>query len=194
MKAITIGRLNFAFKKENFSKSVNTFDFVGINYYSGDEIKFNLTKYKDFFHERSYPQLSEISENGFLANVPNGFEAGIKWAEKFHKPIVITENGIEDSKDQLRPQYLIEHIHKLWRAVNLSVPVKGYFHWTLVDNFEWERGWSQRFGLWRLNLPDQARIKTISAELYAQICKSNSITSEMVHHFVPHIYSKIFPG
>ena len=194
MKAITKGSLNFAFKKERFLNSVNSFDFVGINYYSGDEIKFSLTKYKDFFHERSYPQLSEISENGFISNVPNGFETAIKWVEKFNKPIVITENGVEDSKDQLRPQYLIEHIQKLWRAVNLSVPVRGYFHWTLVDNFEWERGWSQRFGLWRLNLQDQSRIKTKSAELYAQICKSNSISSEMVQQFAPHIYSRIFPG
>lgn len=194
MKAISTGNLNFALKKERIKKSADTFDFVGVNYYSGDEIKFSLLEFKNYFHERSYPPLSEISENGFIANVPMGFEKAIHWAVGFGKPIIITENGIEDSKDQLRPQFLIEHIHKLWRAVNLSVPIRGYFHWTLVDNFEWERGWSQRFGLWRLNISDQKRIRTKSVELYSQICKSNSLTSEVVHQFAPQIYNRIFPG
>lgn len=194
MKAISTGNLNFALKKERIKQSADTFDFVGVNYYSGDEIKFSLLSFKNYFHERSYPPLSEMSENGFIANVPMGFEKAIHWAEGFGKPIIITENGIEDSKDQLRPQFLIEHIHKLWRAVNLSVPIRGYFHWTLVDNFEWERGWSQRFGLWRLKLSDQMRISTKSVELYSQICKSNSLTSEVVHQYAPQIYNRIFPG
>lgn len=194
MIAINSGKLSFALKNEKISNATNSFDFVGINYYSGDEIKFSPLKLKDFFHERSYPPMCEISENGFIANVPNGFETAIRWAEKFRKPIIITENGIEDSKDHLRPQYLIEHVHKLWRAVNLSVPVRGYFHWTLVDNFEWERGWSQRFGLWRLNLQDQTRIKTKSVELYSQICGNNYLSSEMIKEFAPQIFSKILPG
>lgn len=188
------GKLNFAFRKEKMADAVNSYDFLGLNYYSGDEIQFSLFKPREFFHERSYPQLSEISENGFIANVPTGFESAIKWAEKYQKPIIITENGIEDSKDHQRPQYLIEHIHKLWRAVNLNVPIKGYFHWTLVDNFEWERGWSQRFGLWRLNNSDQTRIRTKSVDLYASICQSNSLSYEMVSKFAPHILPKIFPG
>ena len=57
-------------------------------------------------------------------------------------PILITENGVEDADDHMRPRYLAQHIHQMWRAVNFNWPVKGYFHWTLVDNFEWERGWT----------------------------------------------------
>ena len=193
LDAITNGKLSFAFKIEKLTKAAKSFDFLGLNYYSGDEVQFSPFKLKGFFHERSYPQLSEISENGFIANVPNGFEKAIKWAEKYEKPIIITENGIEDSKDQLRPQYLIEHIHKMWRAVNLNMPIKGYFHWTLVDNFEWERGWSQRFGLWRLNNSDQSRVRTKSVDLYSVICQTNSLSDDMVNKFAPQIFSKIFP-
>lgn len=191
--ALQKGKLDFAFKKEKITKTGSTFDFLGLNYYSGDEVKFHPLKPKDFFTQRSYPKLSEISENGFMANTPSGLDNAIRWAEKFKCPIIITENGIEDSQDQLRPQYMIEHIHRIWRFANLSVPIKGYFHWTLVDNFEWERGWSQRFGLWRLDIKDQTRIKTKSVDLYSQICKSNSLSSETINKFCPQIYSKIFP-
>ena len=72
---------------------------------------------------------------------------GLEWAHKFDLPIIITENGVEDDTDALRPRYLVEHLHQVWRAANFNWRVKGYFHWSLVDNFEWERGWTQRFGL-----------------------------------------------
>jgi beta-glucosidase len=89
---------------------------------------------------------------------------------------------------------LAGHIHQLWRAVNYNWPVRGYFWWTLVDNFEWERGWSQRFGLWELDVETQARRKRPSADLYAAICKENGLTSEMVQHYCPEIYEQMFPG
>ena len=78
----------------------------------------------------------------------------IRQARKYNLPMLITENGVEDPDDRLRPRYIIEHLHQVWRAVNFNWPVKGYFHWSLVDNFEWERGWTQRFGLWGLDVAD----------------------------------------
>jgi beta-glucosidase len=78
--------------------------------------------------------------------------------------------------------------------VNFNAPVKGYFHWTLVDNFEWERGWSQRFGLWELDPVTQIRTKRPSADLYAEICRTDSLNAEMVEKYAPEIYTKIFPG
>jgi beta-glucosidase len=94
----------------------------------------------------------------------------------------------------LRPKYIIEHLHQIWRGINFNWPVKGYFHWTLVDNFEWERGWTQRFGLWELDRETQGRKKRLSAELYAQICQQNGISSDMVAKYAPDIFAKIFPG
>lgn len=194
IKAISDGKLNYAFKQERISNVNQVYDFLGLNYYSGDEIKFNIFKSKELFYEANYPLLSEISESGFMANVPAGFDQALRWASKFNHPIIITENGVEDSKDQLRPQYLVEHIHRLWRAANLSYLFKGYFHWTLVDNFEWERGWTQRFGLWRLNTENQTRIRTKSVDLFSQICETNALSSDLVNKYAPQIYPKIFPG
>ena len=144
--------------------------------------------------DRHYPADAELSESGYQANLPAGLFDTLKWGRKFGAPMIITENGVEDSKDILRPRYLIQHLHQAWRAVNFNYPIKGYFHWSLVDNFEWERGWTQRFGLWELDLETQRRLKRPSADLYAEICKENGIASEMVARYAPEILDLLFPG
>ena len=72
--------------------------------------------------------------------------------------------------------------------------MKGYFYWTLVDNFEWERGWTQRFGLWELDIETQERHKRPSADLYTDICKAKGLSSEMVAKYAPDILDEMFPG
>jgi beta-glucosidase len=108
-------------------------------------------------------------------------------------PLIVTENGLDDADDRLRPSYLSQHIHQIWRVINNNLPIKGYFHWTLVDNFEWERGWTQRFGLWALDEETQARRKRPSADLYAEICRANGLSSEMVARYAPEVLKAIFP-
>jgi len=172
-----------------------TQDYLGLNYYSVDTVKFDITNPKEIFGKRYYPKNSDLSENKFVANIPEGFFDSIKWAIKTYPnlPIIITENGVEDAQDKMRPRYIAQHIHQMWRAVNFNFPVKGYFHWSLVDNFEWERGWTQRFGLWGLDVETQKRIKRPSADFYAEICKENGLSSEMVSRYCPEVFDKLFP-
>ena len=169
--AFQTGRLRSPAWFKRIPQAKGTQDFLGINYYSRDLIAFNLLKPGDLFARRFYPATDELSSTGFIANVPEGMFEALKWGQKFNLPILITENGVEDAEDKLRPRYLIQHLHQVWRAVNFNFPIKGYFHWTLVDNFEWERGWTQRFGLWELDVDTQSRRKRPSAELYAEICR-----------------------
>jgi beta-glucosidase len=171
-----------------------TQDYFGLNYYSQDTVAFDLRKPGELFGRRYYPKGSDTAEGGMNANLPEGLFRSINWALQFNVPILITENGIEDATDTLRPRYMAGHIHQVWRAVNFNWPVKGYFWWSLVDNFEWERGWTQRFGLWELDMKTQARRKRPSADLYAEICKENGLTSAMVQKYCPEIYTKMFPG
>ncbi len=172
----------------------DTQDYVGLNYYSQDTVAFDLRKARELFGRRYYPNGSDLAEGGMNANIPEGFFRALKWATGFNLPILVTENGIEDASDKLRPRYLAGHIRQLWRAVNFNWPVKGYFFWSLVDNFEWERSWSQRFGLWELDVETQVRRKRPSAELYAAICKENGLTSDMVQKYCPEIFEQMFPG
>ena len=172
-----------------------TQDYFGFNYYTRDYVTFDLRKPKTLFANNFYAKDADLSENKFLANEPEGMFEGLKWIVRMfpNLPILITENGVEDNNDQLRPRYLAQHIHQVWRAVNFNWPVKGYFHWTLVDNFEWERGWTQRFGLWALDETTQKRTKRPSADMYAEICKENGLTSEMVQKYCPEVFEKLFP-
>ena len=81
----------------------------------------------------------------------------------------------------------------MWHMVNFNFPIKGYFHWSLVDNFEWERGWTQRFGLWGLNEETQARVRRPSVDLYAEICRANALSSEMVEKWASAALNRIMP-
>ena len=191
---IRTGVMRTPLGNKRIPEAKGTQDFFGLNYYSQDTVAFDLLKPGELFGRRYYPKGSDIAEGGMNVNLPEGLFRSIKWALQFNVPILITENGIEDAKDTLRPRYMAGHIHQVWRAVNFNWPVKGYFWWSLVDNFEWERGWTQRFGLWELNVETQARRKRPSADLYAEICKENGLTSEMVQKYCPEIYEKMFPG
>ena len=193
-QAISTGKLRFLGPSRRIREAMNTQDFLGINYYTRDHVAFNLLRTGEFYSRHFFPDGADLSETGMLANDPQGMFAAIKWGMKFKLPIYITENGVDDAGDKLRPRYLIQHLHQIWRAVNFNNPVKGYFHWSLVDNFEWERGWSQRFGLWELDLETQSRRKRPSASLYAEICRQNSLSSEMVARYAPEIFAEMFPN
>jgi beta-glucosidase len=184
--ALPIGR-------KRIPEARGTQDYLGINYYTKDYVSFNLLKAKEMFGRRYYASDADLSSTGFISNQPEGLFEALKWGRQFQVPMIVTENGVEDADDQLRPRYLIQHIHQVWRAVNFNWPVKGYFLWTLVDNFEWERGWTQRFGLWELDPETQVRRKRPSADLYAEICQQNKLTSEMVSKYAPEVFEKIFP-
>ncbi len=193
---LSTGVMRTPLGKFQIPEAKGTQDYFGLNYYSTDTISFNLGKRKELFTQSEYPADADTSENRFIANIPIGMFDTIKWLVQTYPnlPILITENGVNDSEDSLRRRYLAQHIHQLWRAVNFNWPVKGYFHWTLVDNFEWERGWSQRFGLWGLDVETQKRIKRPSADLYAEICKENGLSSEMVQKYCPEVFDKLFPA
>ena len=92
-------------------------------------------------------------------------------------PLYVTENGVADPSDGLRPGFLTDHVAAVGRAIAQGSDVRGYFHWSLVDNFEWTEGWSAPFGLHHLTRETQARELRASGHLYAKICADNGVTS-----------------
>ena len=193
-QALMTGKFDGRLLKADVPEAKGTQDYFGLNYYTREMLRFNLFKSKEMYTERFYPKEAELSETGFLANDPQGFTRAIRWANQFGLPIYITENGCEDAQDDFRRKYLLDHVLALWHQVNYNLPIKGYYHWSLTDNFEWERGWSQRFGLWALDPATQLRNRRRSADLYAEICRTNSISSEAVEKWAPEHYERIFPG
>ena len=193
--AISSGVLRSPIGRISMPEVKGTQDFFGLNYYSTDTVWFDLRTPKELFTHSGFPSDADLSEHAAIANTPQGLYDSIHWVVRAYPdlPILVTENGVESSDDTIRRRYIARHLHQIWRAVNFNWQVKAYFHWTLVDNFEWERGWSQRFGLWALDTTSQKRTKRPSADLYAGICKTNSLSAQMVREYCPEVYDKIFP-
>jgi beta-glucosidase len=191
--ALATGKLRYPTHSRRVPEAKGTQDYLGINYYTRFAVAVDLSNAAQKFIRYEPVIGDDLSENKFMGNDPLGFYQSLRWAGHFGLPVIVTENGVEDSEDRMRPRYLVQHIHQLWRAVNLGTPLKGYFHWTLVDNFEWERGWGHRFGLWELDVATQGRRKRPSADLFGEICRENGLTSDMVARYTPEISDHLFP-
>ncbi|MCK4741199.1 MAG: glycoside hydrolase family 1 protein, partial [Anaerolineales bacterium] len=192
-RAVTDGKIRFLQMRESIPEARGTQDFFGLNYYTVEQVSIQLTRPSEIFQAGGFADDADLSPTGWIANKPDGFWDALQWAHGYGKPIYVTENGIEDSEDVIRPRYLASHLQQLWRAVNFNWRVKGYFHWTLVDNFEWEWGWTQRFGLWALDSRTQERTKRPSADFFAGVCKENALSSDLVRRFAPEVQNQLFP-
>ncbi len=96
--------------------------------------------------------------------------------EKYGKPIYILENGIADERDEKRGRYIEEHIKFMAKAMaENKIPVLGYFHWSIIDNFEWADGFSMRFGLFGVDYKTKERVRRRSADVFERICKRGFI-------------------
>ncbi len=185
--ALINGKLKFAMWKDILPEAIATQDFIGVNYYTRDLIKFRLFKPKEIFQERFFDPAAEMSETGFIATEPVGFYESLQWAQRYKLPIYITENGVEDSRDSVRPHYLTTHLFQVWKAIQTGMDIRGYIHWSQVDNFEWERAWTQRFGLWELDVATQKRTRRPSVDIYRDICMSNELPLELIQLHAPEL-------
>jgi beta-glucosidase len=171
-----------------------TQDFLGLNYYTVERVAFDPRATRSLFSRSGWDPGADLSESQTIASVPAGMAEALRWGRSFGLPMYVLENGVDDSGDRLRPRYLCLHLREVWKAANASWRLRGYFHWTLVDNFEWSAGWSQRFGLWGLDPLSQQRRKRPSADLYGEICRQNALSSDTVGRFAPEALAVVFPN
>ena len=82
-----------------------------------------------------------------------------------------------DAKDAHRPKFIREHLYWVHKAISEGADVRGYFHWSLIDNFEWSYGWAPKFGLYAVDRHTFARTARPSAHVYSEICKNNAVSS-----------------
>jgi beta-glucosidase len=101
---------------------------------------------------------------------PSGIEWVIREVSKRHKnvPILITENGVADIKDTIRGWWLAETLNALRNIIEDGIPLIGYLHWTLIDNFEWQHGWFPKYGLIAVDRSTMKRTVKSSAKNWAK--------------------------
>jgi beta-glucosidase len=113
---------------------------------------------------------------------PEGFRRALHSAARAGKPVLVTENGFADRSDAFRPRAIVEFCESMHQAIGEGVPVAGYLHWSLLDNFEWAEGWQGRFGLYGVDPanPGAPRERRRSAEVLARIARANAIPRDLL--------------
>ena len=142
-------------------------DYIGVSYYFHNKVIWHPP-----FVEKPTQPLTDLKWEIY----PEGIYHILKYLKKFSKPVYILENGLADTKDTQRSDFITEHLKWIHKAIQEGVDVKGYFYWSLIDNFEWREGTKSRFGLIAMDYKTMKRTPRESAKVYAQIAKSNSIT------------------
>jgi beta-glucosidase len=121
-------------------------DIIGLNYYYSQDatpLRFILRGHGE--------QSSNYTQNGWEINPEGFYESLTTVFKRYGKPIVVSENGIGTQSEQKKIRYYREHVNQMRRAMSDGVDVRGYFPWTLVDNYEWAEGYAANFGLTSLN-------------------------------------------
>jgi beta-glucosidase len=197
LQAVEEGRLRFPLSLglTRYGPLVDSLDFLGVNYYIRERV--NLRQQGKGLLSLLQPtpgaEISDDGRKGTYGEVyPEGMYRVLKRAARLGKPIYVTENGLPDADDDQRPRFLLTHLAQVQRAIAEGVDVRGYYHWSLIDNFEWAEGWALRFGLVALDEQTQARHPRPSARLYTEIIQANAITRNMVEAYAPEVLADVF--
>jgi beta-glucosidase len=185
--SIATGWAKFPYGPERIAHLKDSCDFCGVNYYTRMSWKFDPSNRERIFDPFAIHEGIEQSQMGW-ENYPPGFYAILSevW-KKFKKPIYITENGCADPDDTVRPTYTLEHLAQVHRAIEDDIDVRGYFHWSFTDNFEWREGFVKKLGLVACDYadPELKRVPRQSAHMYSEIIAGNGITREVVEKYAP---------
>ncbi len=149
-------------------------DFLGVNYYFRVRLKKEKGTLKPVVEEIKENE-RELSDMGWMI-YPHGIFDVLMDFKDFNLPIYITENGIATTDDTKRCKFLIDHLTEIHHAIQTGVDVRGYFHWSLLDNFEWDKSFGPKFGLVDVNFKTLERKPKPSFEVYKNICSSNGLS------------------
>lgn len=140
-----------------------TQDFIGLNHYFHNRIK------NGKMNQNENLRVSDLGWELY----PKAIYHVLKDLKKYKLPVYITENGLADAEDKQRVWFIKETLKNVHRAIGEGIDVRGYLHWSLMDNFEWDKGFWPRFGLIAIDYATQKRIPRESAFVYKDICLDN---------------------
>jgi len=159
-------------------KTADKLDFIGLNYYFHIKIQASLLRSPLRWFSQNKPSTLNPIPSTLLSDLgweiyPKGIYKVLKDLGKYNKPIYITENGLANHDDSLRADFIKEHLFWINRAIREDINVRGYFYWSLLDNFEWDKGFWPRFGLIEIDYQTMKRTTRPSALIYDEIIKNN---------------------
>lgn len=153
---------------DHLDRVADTMDVIGVNYYYSQDASVIR------FVKRPHGELtSNYTQNGWEID-PEGFYEVLKSVHsRYGKPIVVSENGIGTQSEQKKIRYFREHVNQMRRAMNDGVDVRGYFPWTLIDNYEWAEGYAANFGLSHLDKKNMQLTIEPSGQWFQKFIQAN---------------------
>jgi beta-glucosidase len=177
---------------EDLAMIAQPIDFLGVNYYNSALVECAPASfgsgdiYADLGAREIPPSFEEATAMGWRTDPRALSELLVTLAKAYACPLYVTENGIA-SYDYLGPDggvhdreriaYLRSHLSAVHQAIALGADVRGYYHWSLLDNFEWALGYSKRFGLTYVDFPSQRRIPKDSFRAYQEMIARNGLAA-----------------
>src|SRR5215467_14070334 len=187
-ESILSGRAPFPLNKfgDTLAEVKDTCDYIGINYYSRLRAGVDLRSPHTMFVQLTVPPHKPQGDSGIEIPYGEAYPKGLRRAAKrfaaFNKPIYILENGVPDRDDRIRPWLMKSAAKQMRKLLAEGVDLRGYFHWSLTDNFEWNEGWHLRFGLIELDPKTQERKPRPSAQVYAELIRKSRNGGSSTQH------------
>jgi len=148
----------------------NSSDFIGVNYYTHLlATPFMPTKVEIDPLIRPWETRTDFRYPMYAEGLRRAFEM----VQGLNIPIIVTENGVADDDDDMRPEHVRRHLHITAEAIADGLDVRGFYHWSLMDNFEWAEGYDQQFGLYHVDFETQKRTLKESGSEYKAIVKAH---------------------
>jgi beta-glucosidase len=178
----------------NFLEAVpevqNKLDFVGLNVYNRLHVTLDPRARKTLFARVFVPEQVLQGDSGtefpYGECFPGAITTAVEYAASMKRPIYILENGVPDRSDRIRPWLLVQVLQRIHALLQSGHDIRGYFHWTLTDSFEWTEGWRLCFGLYELDPTTQQRRARPSAGIYHRIVRDNGVCSELLERYSDH--------
>ncbi len=142
-------------------KVVKHCDFIGVNFYFSNRV----------YGYRVHNPDEKVSDMGWDLSPADIQHALERLSEKYHLPLIVTENGLADKEDTYRKWWLTQTLIGMQKAMDNGVKLQGYLHWSLIDNFEWDKGIWPRFGLAGVDYATGKRTLRPSAIWFGKIIK-----------------------
>lgn len=174
--------VNYFWNHHFFRLSPRTHDFVGVNYYFHTRIrKSGLLSIQTIDAREEHREGSDLGWELY----PIGLFQAIMNMRQYGVPIYITENGVAAVNDHRRSRFIVASTKEVYHAIRAGVDVRGYCYWSLLDNFEWNKGLEPRFGMIAVDYATQKRTPRNSAYVFARIARENGIPHDLLR-FVGH--------
>lgn len=152
-------------------------DFLGLNYYTHLlATPFMPTKVEIDPLIRPWEERTDFRYPMYAEGLMRAFEM----VSTLKIPIIVTENGVADDDDDMRPEHVRRHLQITSEAIANGYDIRGFFHWSLMDNFEWAEGYEQCFGLYDVDFSTQKRTLRESGALYASIAQSHRMPQVVI--------------